>query len=235
MQSIQSANKLNPFHSRQPEAQAELKGSNCPWTASCEKQRTGPANDPITVSFILKNSNDAGDVEKFAKANGLSVSSVDARTKTVKLTGTPSQYNKALGVQVGNYKDGKGEIYRGYDGSLKLPASLAGKTTAVLGLDDHPIAKPHMVIGKRDQGPNGYLPTDVASLYNFPANTDGTGQTISIIEPRRRLQAGRSGQLLPEARHEDAEHRARWALTAPPTPRRAMRTAPTVRSTWTSR
>ncbi|MHB2016448.1 MAG: S53 family peptidase [Candidatus Xenobia bacterium] len=186
MESIKSASRLsNLFHHRS-QAQVELQGSNCPWTSGCEKQRTGPSNDPITVSFILKNADGEGEVAKFAKANGLSVSSADAKTKTVKLTGTPAQFNKALGVQLGNYKSEAG-IYRGYDGNVKLPKSLAANTMAVLGLDNHPIARPHFVIGKKsakpgDMGPNGYLPTDVAALYNFPKGTDGTGQTIAIIE-----------------------------------------------------
>ena len=66
-------------------------------------------------------------------------------------------------------------------GSLRIPAQLDGIVVAVLGLDNRPQAAPHY---RQAAGapPVSYTPPQVASLYNFPAGTDGTGQTVAIIE-----------------------------------------------------
>jgi kumamolisin len=61
----------------------------------------------------------------------------------------------------------------------------------VLGLDNHPIAMPHIRL--RDQQGKGkpkkhpaqaesFNPPQVAQLYNFPAGVNGAGQTIGILE-----------------------------------------------------
>jgi len=56
---------------------------------------------------------------------------------------------------------------------------------AVLGLDTRPQARPHF--RARDAAPaaaqgSTYPPNQVADIYQFPAGTTGTGQTIAVIE-----------------------------------------------------
>src|SRR3984957_2700331 len=62
---------------------------------------------------------------------------------------------------------------------------------AVLGLDNHPIAMPHIRMldkqkkSKAKQHPAQmapFNPPQVAPLYNFPAGVNGAGQTIGILE-----------------------------------------------------
>ncbi len=63
-----------------------------------------------------------------------------------------------------------------------------GSIEAVLGLDDRPHVKPHF----RRRGAGTLLPTaaksvsytpvEIAKLYEFPEDVDGTGQTIGILE-----------------------------------------------------
>ena len=48
-----------------------------------------------------------------------------------------------------------------------------------------------------------YTPPQVAELYQFPAGTDGTGQTVAIIELGGGFAASRPGQLLRRPRHRD--------------------------------
>jgi len=99
--------------------------------------------------------------------------------------------------------DGTGDVEHRYrTGSLSVPARLSGIITAVLGLDDRPQARPHFRRGPsfgarstHDQedgtgaAPGAPAATggpltaqQVASFYQFPAGTDGTGQTVAIIE-----------------------------------------------------
>ena len=86
-----------------------------------------------------------------------------------------------------------------------MPGELSGIVTAVLGLDDRPQARPHFrmrtvapeTVAPETVAPETVAPEDaaaaaqrakpltavqVAGFYDFPANTDGTGQTIAIIE-----------------------------------------------------
>src|SRR6185312_11677843 len=62
-----------------------------------------------------------------------------------------------------------------------LPPGLAPSVIAVLGLDRRPVAKPHF--RKALATPNQtYTPPQMGQLYNFPANTDGSGQCVALIE-----------------------------------------------------
>jgi kumamolisin len=74
-------------------------------------------------------------------------------------------------------------------GGLHVPAELDGVVLAVLGLDDRPQAAPQIrrapsaaAAAAGTAGPTSYSPVHVAQAYNFPAGTDGTGQTLAIIE-----------------------------------------------------
>ena len=101
--------------------------------------------------------------------------------------------------------------HRYREGGLQIPAELNGIVLAVLGLDDRPQARAQFrrapAAGARTTAPGStgpapttpapggpppaaapaaaptsYTPPQVAGLYQFPAGTDGTGQTIAIIE-----------------------------------------------------
>src|SRR5262249_2289050 len=105
---------------------------------------------------------------------------------------------------------GGGTVTHRYrSGGLSVPAELSGIVTAVLGLDDRPQAPPHSRRPRTGAVPETGVPEtavpetavpegtvapdagptpgpltapQVAGFYNFPAGTDGTGQTIAVIE-----------------------------------------------------
>jgi kumamolisin len=86
---------------------------------------------------------------------------------------------------------GTGAVRHRYrSGGLSVPAALEGIVVAVLGLDDRPVARPQVRWSSRAAAPERkssgtpvpLTALQVASLYDFPAGTDGTGQTIAIIE-----------------------------------------------------
>ncbi|NVN00574.1 S53 family peptidase [Arthrobacter sp. SDTb3-6] len=72
--------------------------------------------------------------------------------------------------------------HRHRTGELSVPAALDGVVTAVLGLDDRPSARAPFHFAPAAAGSVSYTPLDLGRIYNFPANTDGTGQVIAIIE-----------------------------------------------------
>jgi kumamolisin len=142
---------------------------------------------------------DIAKVEAFARENGLRVAHTNAGQRTVTLSGTPAAYSKAFGVELKMYKTGK-VAYRGREGDILIPENLQGIVTSVTGLDNRPFAKPHYRVRRgtalaagaagatADSSaaaasvPAGFTPLQLASLYNFPKNLDGTGQTIAILE-----------------------------------------------------
>ena len=105
---------------------------------------------------------------------------------------------------------GGGTVTHRYrSGGLSVPAELSGIVTAVLGLDDRPQARPQFRRPRTAAVPETAVPEtavpetavpegsaapeagpkpgpltapQVAGFYQFPAGTDGTGQTIAIIE-----------------------------------------------------
>jgi kumamolisin len=151
---------------------------------------------------------------------GLTVAEAHRGSRRLKVTGTVGQLSEAFGTTLSLVAsprpDGSGTVTHRYrSGSLAVPAELTGIVTAVLGLDDRPVARPHFRIArtavpetavpetavpetavpetavpetavpegkKRDATPQPLTAVQVAGFYNFPPNTDGTGQIIAIIE-----------------------------------------------------
>jgi kumamolisin len=155
-------------------------------------RRGGRANGPVRVSLTEFKKHHGGDpdaikqVKAFAREFHLKVEKdpTAALRRTVKLTGTAADTQKAFGVAL-EQKMIDGAEYRVRQGGIQLPASLAGLVEAVLGLDNRPQAQPHFRVRKtlaKAAAPASYTPHQVAEAYNFPATASGAGQTIGIIE-----------------------------------------------------
>ncbi len=128
--------------------------------------------------------------------HGLRVTSADAGARRVKVTGTIAALSATFGatLRLARTPDpvtGQDMVEHRYrEGGLQIPAELNGIVLAVLGLDDRPQARAQFrrapAAGARAAAPaaapTSYTPPQVAELYQFPAGTDGTGQTIAIIE-----------------------------------------------------
>jgi kumamolisin len=162
---------------------------------------------------------------------GLTVTDTHQGSRRMMVSGTigalSAAFDTTLTLVTSPQPDGTGQATHRYrSGSLSVPAELAGIVTAVLGLDDRPVARPQFrrltaAAASRTVTPETVTPEtvtpetvtpetvtpetvtpetvtpeaapaaptavpltapQVASLYNFPAGTDGTGQTIAIIE-----------------------------------------------------
>ena len=61
-----------------------------------------------------------------------------------------------------------------------MPAEWDGVVIAVLGLDDRPQARSR--IARPSAVANSYTPPQLGEIYHFPPNTDGSGQTVAIVE-----------------------------------------------------
>jgi len=123
---------------------------------------------------------DLAAVRAFAAANGLAVVLEHAGRRTVILSGTVAQFNAAFHVHLQQMRHGSCS-YRGRTGGVELPSSLAGIVEAVLGLDSRPQAAAHFRLRPATSAATSFTPTQVATLYGFPAST-GAGQCVAIIE-----------------------------------------------------
>jgi kumamolisin len=110
--------------------------------------------------------------------------------RTMVLRGPASKMESAFGVTLNDYeKDGK--KFHSYTGTISMLQEYAEPVEAVLGLDNHPIATPHIRMldkpkkGKPKKDPAqmaSFNPPQVAQLYGFPTGVNGAGQTIGILE-----------------------------------------------------
>ncbi|HTU33403.1 MAG TPA: S53 family peptidase [Candidatus Acidoferrum sp.] len=132
---------------------------------------------------------DIAKVRAFAAENGLEVTSVNAAARQMKLRGTVGAFATAFGTTLRHCKHSSG-TFRVRTGNLTAPSDVASVIEAVLGLDNRPQAKAHFrlrraaPIVRAQAAAVSYSPVQVAQAYDFPANVDGSGQCIGIVELR---------------------------------------------------
>lgn len=146
---------------------------------------------------------DAQLVGEVLSSYGLTVTETHLESRGMKVSGTITAMESAFGTSLSAvtspHPDGSGNVPHRYrTGGLSVPARLNGIITAVLGLDNRPqaraqfrrppasgarpAAEPEGGTAAPSAGGGPLTAPQVASLYQFPANTDGTGQTVAIIE-----------------------------------------------------
>lgn len=124
-------------------------------------------------------------VQKFAVDHGLEVRESDPARRSVVLAGPAETVARAFAVELDEYET-EGVRYRGRTGPVRVPAEIAPIVTAVMGLDSRPQAKPHFrrleTEGLAARTAQGFTPREIAGLYDFPTDLDGSGQKIALIE-----------------------------------------------------
>jgi len=131
---------------------------------------------------------DLDKIKRFAQEFGLKVheTGTELARRTVMLSGTVSNLQKAFHVELKEYSHPKGN-FRGRVGAISVPADYADIVTGVFGLDNRPQAEPHFRRLPQTPGIKAHTatashdPNEVAQIYDYPAG-DGTGQCIGIIE-----------------------------------------------------
>jgi kumamolisin len=171
-----------------------------------------PNDDQVKVTLILKHApptgaatSQASDVERltatqfanrfaaspetlakidaFAQANHLRIVESDPLKRRVVLSGTASAMASAFSTQLHFLSMANGQTYRSATTPPSLPADLAPDLEAVVGLNTRPLLSPRFVTSRAATAQTVYFnPTQVASLYNFPGDASGAGQTIAIIQ-----------------------------------------------------
>ena len=136
-------------------------------------------------------------VEAFAREHGLDVIGSEIAERRVVIAGPAARLSAAFGVTLRRYELA-GATYRGRSGPVAIPASLAPIVEGVFGLDDRPQARPQFRVFEPAATPavalaiepavlpasvaRSFTPPQVARLYNFVGDADGSGEVIALIE-----------------------------------------------------
>jgi kumamolisin len=120
-------------------------------------------------------------VERFAIEANLVILAADAARRSVVLEGTIGQLTAAFRVDLRRFQNATG-TFRGRTGTIQIPTELHGTVSGVFGLDERPQARTQFRIVHPRAVQTSYTPLQLGELYAFPAGTDGTGQTIALIE-----------------------------------------------------
>jgi kumamolisin len=132
---------------------------------------------------------DPPDVERVSEVLtgfGLEITETHPASRRLKVAGTASQLAEVFGVTLRHANSpgpGGGQVEHRYrEGALHVPAALDGIVIAVLGLDNRPQVRAHIRAAAAAAQTTSYTPPQIAQAYQFPAGTDGSGQTIAILE-----------------------------------------------------
>jgi kumamolisin len=158
---------------------------------------------PVTLSaaeFANRYGATPEDAELVTSALGqyrLTVSDTHLASRRLKVSGKIGDLSEAFGTELSQVtsqhpETGEDVTHRYRTGGLSVPAGLEGVVLGVHGLDNRPLARaqfrvapappPAPAPSPSPSGATSMTALQVASLYAFPASTDGTGQTIAIIE-----------------------------------------------------
>jgi kumamolisin len=134
-------------------------------------------------------------IEKFAREHGFEIVETSAARHSVVLQGSVADFSEAFHVEMVHYDHARGH-HRGINGPIYVPREIAGVVQAVLGLHDRPAARRHFPAPGVKRAPAKPTPLppstnpaptrlsahDLAEIYRFPREADGTGQCIGIVE-----------------------------------------------------
>ena len=128
---------------------------------------------------------DIASIEAFAHEYGLTVTERSQARRSVVLSGTAENMQQAFGTKLAHYDSPRGS-YRGRTGPVMVPQELQPMIAAVLGLDNRPIAKPHLRM-HASQPPGSLTPVQIAHLYNFPTSVNGAGPAKLVLTVPRSM------------------------------------------------
>jgi len=148
-------------------------------------ERPAPATHAEHASAYGAAQADVDAVVAFAREHGLQVEEADAASRLIVLTATVDQMSRAFHTTLERYEPEDPQVhrhpYRGRVGHVHVPERLEPIITALTGLDDRRQVRPRPLM-ERAAEQIRYTPSDLAQVYAFPSDLDGSGQTIGLLE-----------------------------------------------------
>ncbi len=119
-------------------------------------------------------------------APAIRITGRDPATRRLTIAGPARELAQVFGTEMtlatSAGAGGEPVSHRYRTGGLHIPAELDGVIVAVLGLDNRPQVRSQHRFADPATVQTSYTPAQVASIYEFPVDTDGSGQTVGIIE-----------------------------------------------------
>lgn len=142
----------------------------------------------ISTTWIINNKDSShilNEIKTFCNQNNLTIkneSSVNNLTH-LKISAISKNYENALHIKMREYTD-EGYTYYASPDQIKLPQNWINDVS-ILGLSTNKIAFPYVKKisnSIKTRALTTFNPLQLATLYKFPSNLNGTGQKIGIIE-----------------------------------------------------
>lgn len=145
-----------------------------------------PPDTRLTAAELaIQHGADAADIDTVTSELGnlgIEVLEVDAASRRVRIAGSAALLSTVFDTSLSRVRRQDQIEHRYREGALSLPEPLTGVVVAVLGMDDRPQAQSHLRTAAPGAVAASYTPPQLAHIYAIPESTDGTGETIAIIE-----------------------------------------------------
>jgi kumamolisin len=127
-------------------------------------------------------------VKTFAQEHDLSVIRDEPISARMTLGGTVANMSDAFGVTLFDYQDPDLGQFHARTGTVSVPAAIAQDVTGVFGFSNQQHLRRSRQVAFADAAHAPaqakrpwFIPTDLASIYNFPSN-DASGECIALLE-----------------------------------------------------
>lgn len=139
-------------------------------------------NKNINTTWVIYNINILNNVKQFCLKNNLSI--IDESINKIihlKVSGKAYNYEKSFNIEFHNYDIDNTSYYNILSDPV-YPKEWNNLVT-IIGFDTIQINKPHVKrLTNKLRSTTAFTPIQIAKLYNFPTNLDGSGEKIGIIE-----------------------------------------------------
>ena len=144
-----------------------------------EQLRDDYGSDPTAVEAI----------DKFATAHNLVVTKDERASARIGLGGTVANLSAAFGVTLFDYTHPELGQFHARTGPISVPAELGDAITGVFGFNNHRALRrlprksrmSELRLNAAAQSRPWFLPTDLATIYNFPS-ANAQSQCIGLLE-----------------------------------------------------
>jgi kumamolisin len=195
--------KVSIYARQNPAAPGKSPSSLDDMSSKLPRDRRYLSDDEFNSTFGADPA-DLAKIAAFARASKLKVLDSSVPMRRVLVQGSIRDISKALGIELNDYEHPQTGRFRGRIGQIHVPAELSGVIQGVFGLDTRNVGRPRIrrgnfqladieslgLAGKKKGGaaappanpfPGAFFPTDVAQLYDYPAQFTGSGQNVAIF------------------------------------------------------
>lgn len=124
---------------------------------------------------------DVNEIIDYCSHNGLTAIKDDSNH--IMVSGFAKDFNKMLQIEIQLFLNGNAKPFHAPVDDIQIPQRWENKIVGILGLNTRPILRTYYKMETvQSRALTTFDPLQLATLYNFPTNLDGTGQKIGIIE-----------------------------------------------------